>query len=236
MSMIINPYRFAAAGGDPSWSGVSLLIGADGVDGSTTILDESIVAATLTSTGGAQIDTAKSKFGGSSVLFNSSGRYLSAPVHSGLDFGSGDFTIEFWGNWTTVPSNSLSNHVIAAIYGANAGWAVIVNTAGVTFQYVLAPSTVSAKGGAFTPVADTWYHIAICRFSNTLKIYIDGVSVHNTSLTGTINAPTGSLCIGNTLTSTARTMGGHMDEIRITKGVGRYPAAFTPPTAAFPRS
>ena len=75
MSIIyINPYRFAAAGPpDPDFANVSLLLHGDGTNGSTTIVDSSSSSKTVTAVGDAQISTAQSKFGGSSIYFDGTG-------------------------------------------------------------------------------------------------------------------------------------------------------------------
>src|SRR5262245_43786787 len=53
-----------------------VLIHADGVDGSASFTDSSPNAYSITANGGAQIDTAQSKFGGSSALMAGDGSYL----------------------------------------------------------------------------------------------------------------------------------------------------------------
>ena len=69
MSSFLNPYRFAAAaGGDPDWANVVLLLHLDGTDGSTTITD--VKGNTCTTINTAAISTAQSKFGGASLLLD----------------------------------------------------------------------------------------------------------------------------------------------------------------------
>jgi hypothetical protein len=83
MSVIyINSYQFAAPAGptDPYFSNVSLLLHGDGANGSTTIVDSSPSPKTVTAVGNAQISTAQSKFGGSSLAFDGSGDYLTVQV------------------------------------------------------------------------------------------------------------------------------------------------------------
>ena len=72
----------------------------DGADTSTTITDES--GKTWTPAGTAQIDTAQYKWT-SSLLLDGNSDYISTPDHDDFNVGSGDFTIDFWVRFNSVP-------------------------------------------------------------------------------------------------------------------------------------
>lgn len=76
------------------YGSVVALLHMNGSDASTTFTDQR--GHTFTAAGNAQIDTAQSKFGGASGLFDASGDYISTPDSDEWSFGSGDFTIECW--------------------------------------------------------------------------------------------------------------------------------------------
>ena len=80
----------AGAGPPPEPDTTTLLLHADGTDGSTTIIDSSLNAATMTVAGAAQIDTAQSVFGGASLRFGSSSDYVETPAHARYDLGAID--------------------------------------------------------------------------------------------------------------------------------------------------
>jgi hypothetical protein len=72
----------------------------NGLDGDTSSTDESQAAHALTFVGNAQIDTAQSKFGGSSLLLDGSGDRVTTPNSVGWQLGStssSPWTIECWG-------------------------------------------------------------------------------------------------------------------------------------------
>lgn len=73
-----------------------LLLHCDGTDGSTTFSDNGVTGHTVTANGNAQIDTAQSKFGNASGLFDGTGDYLTIPDHADWNFGTGNFTIDAW--------------------------------------------------------------------------------------------------------------------------------------------
>lgn len=96
---------------------------------------------------------------------------------------------------------------------------------------------------------NTWTHIAFSRVSSRLYIAVDGsiydAGSYTKSLdyTGGINATTGGTMLGNNgyseynrLTAAPATGTGYfrMDELRITKGIGRYNRTFQPPEKRFP--
>ena len=66
----------ANADEDPYFNNVSLLLRGNGINGSTTIIDESATPKTVTVYGNAQISTAQSKFGGASIYLDGTGDYL----------------------------------------------------------------------------------------------------------------------------------------------------------------
>jgi hypothetical protein len=86
----------------------------------------------------------------------------------------------------------------------------------------------SSWGGFST---GTWHHLALVRNGSTLSIYIDGVSQALTADVaigandvGDVSSP---LYIGS---DSQYHLNGYIQDLRITKGVARYTADFTPPT------
>ena len=106
---------------DASYSSVSLLLHGNGINGSTTITDNSPSPKTVTAVGNAQISTAQSKFGGGSIAFDGTGDYLTTPNNSDYQFGTSDFTVECWIN-TTDTSFNLISMTTAAV----GNWGVVI--------------------------------------------------------------------------------------------------------------
>jgi len=85
--------------------------------------------------------------------------------------------------------------------------------------------------------ANTWQHVAVCRSGSTIYVALDGTVVSDT-LTITPENSGEVFRIGRSGASSDlfRQFDGHIDDVRVTKGVARYTSNFTPPTAAFPDS
>jgi hypothetical protein len=120
----ILPYTsFAASsGGDPYWYNVVLLDGFEGVNGSTGapgMTDQSPSAhGTATAHGSAQISTARSKFGSSSLLNSGiTSDYISWTGGTDFQFGSGKFTVECW-----VFPTLAGNQPIVGVWGSGFSW------------------------------------------------------------------------------------------------------------------
>ena len=231
MLRLNNLVGFGVSGvGDPNFADVTALLHFDGTDASTTFTDE--IGTTWVVGGDAQIDTAQSKFGGASGLFDGTGDYLQGDNGSGLILGSGDWTIEFW-----VRFNSIGSLVslFDARSGANGAWPSLRISSGNLQWLVNATTPISAAHGMST---GTWYHIAASKNSGSLRLFVDGSQIGVTwsdSVTylGNTNRP---ILMGDGFTLGATPLNGWADDFRITKGVGRYTGSFTPPTAAFPNS
>lgn len=236
MGMVVNPYAHGAPPvSDPNFASVSLLLHMDGSNGSTSFTDSSSTAKTVTPQGNAQISTAQSKFGGASGYFDGSGDWLSVPHSSDFDFGSGDFTIEGWIYLNSVAANT---HLIGkynsnptspfAIYQSGSGVAFYASSNGTAWDIMSALSCGLFSTGA-------WHHIAVTRSGNTFSAFKDGVLANFAYSSATLHANTGAVTIGSN-NSGSEGYNGYLDDWRITKGVARYVANFTPPTAAFPNS
>ena len=105
------------------------------------------------------------------------------------------------------------------------------STNGITFTSGTGGSGTDASQGATSGwVDDTWYHIALVRSGTALKVYRDGTSL--ISVTNSIDFDnTGNLFIASADGSGYFT--GYMDEIRISKGIARWTANFTPEGSAY---
>ena len=233
MSLIyVNPYSFVAT--DPNFADVSLLLHGNGTNGSTTITDNSPSPKTVTAVGNAQISTAQSKFGGASMLFDGTGDFLRLPLNnSDFYFGSGNFTVEGWVYLNSTAGSQVFAHGQSDYANAaNASWSFYVTGAGASALFYGASFVTFNPPGVS---ANTWTHVAWVRDGSTVTVYRDGQSQETVNLgTATINnGTTNNTCIGATNTG-LNAINGYIDDLRITKGVARYTANFTPPTAPFP--
>jgi len=83
---------------DLYFDNASIILNANGDDGSTNIIDSSKNNHTgiITAYNGAGISTSEYKFGGSSLYFDGTNDYIDCGISSDYSFGNGPFTIEFW--------------------------------------------------------------------------------------------------------------------------------------------
>ena len=236
---IVNNQAFAGTGtttvpGDADYAGVSLLLHGDGTNASTVFTDNSGTPKTPTVNGDAQISTAQSVFGGASMLFDGSGDYLSYAHTAEWDFGTGDFTLEAWVRPATVSGTRMiiGRQDIGSGYALQ--FAIDTGVLSLVMRSTGGVGLLIITGG--TLVANTWYHVVACRVGGTVRLFIDGAVVASSATSNDMTAG-GSLrplTVGMLNDGTINSpYSGHIDDLRITKGVGRYSSTFTPPAAAF---
>jgi hypothetical protein len=159
-----------------------------GADGSTTFSDES--SKTWTAYGNAQIDTAQSKFGGASVLFDGNGDYIETNDSEDFNVGAGDFTVDFWfkknGNGIDQAAFGQSDSALTQTTISVYGYMGIPNN---TLEFGVFMGTTPYYISSSATVADTnWHHFAGVRSGNTLYLFLDGVSQGTRDVTGvTVN-------------------------------------------------
>jgi hypothetical protein len=186
----------------------------------------------LETVGNAQISTAQSKFGGSSMYFDGTGDYVIARANTALAIGSGDFTVEGWvysavfpssGNFQTIYTNGTTNTSAGAFsFG--------VDSTGKLYVYSNSAFRITT---ATNISLATWAHFAVVRSGTTVRIYINGTADANTWTSVTNNFSDGSLVVGVNPNTAAEFFNGYIDDLRVTK-FARYTTNFTAPTAAFP--
>jgi len=211
---------------DPNIASVSLLLSGNGINGSTSIIDSSPSPKTVTAFGNAQISTAQSKFGGTSIAFDGTGDYMQTTTAISINT-SEDYTIECW-----VRLSGAQNSAVIVIGN---GW----NQANSFCVGTFTGNWVFSVGSTFNNViasyaTDSWDHIAVTRSGgNTNTFWLNGASQAVISTTTSFSGITG-VSLVNVSPFTSATLNGYINDFRITKGVARYTANFTPPTAPFP--
>ena len=81
----------------------------------------------------------------------------------------------------------------------------------------------------------TWYHMAFVRNGSSHKLYINGTEYLSATSSDPIikTRAAGIGVLYHTAGSSNYWFNGFIQDVRITKGLARYTAAFTPPTAEF---
>lgn len=234
IQQVLAATKASAGGGDPNFANVASLLHFDGADASTTFTDQ--IGITWTAVGNAQLDTAQSKFGTASLLLDGTGDYASAPNSPAWDIGSNNYTAECFIRPATVAS--LRMVVARRELSSDArGWFMYIGADGsINFAGYSLPNVVciALSSAASVVAVNTWAHVAIVRNAGVWDLYYEGNSVASDTESAVIGANARPLLIGRQASNTSRDFNGHIDEFRITDGVARYTANFTPPTVAFP--
>ncbi len=210
----------------------------NGVDGGTVFTDESGKA--WTPANQAQIDTAQYKFGGASGLFDGTTDYISTPNSTDFDFGTGDFTIDFWVRRNGNQSN-YAGLIAASKKSTLTGWCVMWSSSSESVNKILFASKATGSWAinlqsAGTIADTTWTHVAVVRYGNSMKLYFGGTQTGSTfDCTGLSFPSSGDGCkiAANYVPDPDAYHNGWIDEVRISKGVARWTDNFTPPTSEY---
>jgi hypothetical protein len=209
---------------DPLFSSVSLLMHFDG-----SAADNSSFNNTFTTVGTPTFTTTNFKFGTACYLGATATGFRKTTGLTPFNFGTGDFTIEFWVNKQSV--SATNNMILTGRSSASNAfqWICFITLSTIFFQ----TSLISLTGAL---ASNAWIHVAISRTGTTTKLFTNGIMLAQSTVdnsnytTAELNVATdGSLGSVVSLLPNNR-----LDDLRITKGYGRYTADFTPPTAAFP--
>lgn len=200
----------------------------DGVgETSTSVVDLKSNAVTVS--GATVLSKANKKYGVSSAYLGGSGG-MTVSNGAVMNFGTGDFTIEAWVYQPSQTDRGPLFYVTGPGYfGLDCG------------SYSVPPKLYLPSGNVLVgsinlPSTPVWVHMAVVRSGATLTIYVNGQVSGQTSLawaSGTMGSATGSsLTVGKSAYDLS-IFTGYIDDFRVTKGVARYTAAFTPGTSSF---
>ena len=188
------------------------------------ILDKSQTT-TLTLVGNTTSSTTQTKYASSSIYFDGTGDYIKIDEDFS-EFFDNAWTIEFW---VYLNSSSTSNAIS------------IGDGSGVDGMYLLhggngfyLGSNGSWNISAYTSSTITvgqWHHCAVTWDGSDYRIFVDGALENTATSSAKLGPGPYTIAIGATYTG-AQPTDGYIEDLRLTKGLARYTANFTTPTAS----
>lgn len=197
----------------------------NGADGSTLFPDQVANRSWTRSTGSGTIQTNSSKFA-TAGLFSSgtTATFLTPGSGSSWDFGTQDWTIDYW-------TKSLTGVPAATTYGAystdgSKGYAFSCSKVLCKIESNSSGSFMGDLSVSYSMPDATYNHIAFTRNGTALRIFVNGNRIGEATISAGAKFNSGggfNFIVGNST----------VDEYRVSKGVSRWVANFTPPTYAY---
>lgn len=163
---------------------------------------------------------------GSFILGGNASSSVGFQANTGLDFGTGPFTIEWWQYQTD--NNSWPRVFARGTYGSTTlGFS---NEGGSAYFW----DSTSNPLGTLSNYKNSWKHFAITRsINNKLRFFYNGTLVSTVeNYTHDFTASSDNLMIGvEGNPSNGSSFGGNITNFHIMKGAARYIAPFTPSTS-----
>jgi hypothetical protein len=197
------------------------------------IIDKAQRAENMILYGNTNSSTSQTKYLASSIYLDGTSDYIDLYSSGIANFGTGDFTIELWAYYNSIPgyvylletrngTNSTTN-----CWSLSHNW--MNNTTNDRLQFAATAVGDLLTANTAMPTGQ-WVHIAVARNGTSLKMFFDGVEVASATNSYDFNQNQIPIRVGARF-STEFFFDGYISDIRITKGLARYTVNFTPPTA-----
>lgn len=160
-----------------------------------------------------------------SIAFSGS-NYIWTPASSDFNFGTGDFTVEWWQKFDTANSGGAPRPWSIGVYGSSrlqvsfeAGRAYT----GIGTSWVLSPSVPAAQ------YQNVWSHWALVRSSGVATLYLNGISIATAANSTNLDLSALKLFVGTEDPAAYSTtkFAGNITEFRIVKSAV-YTSNFVP--------
>ena len=175
----------------------------------------------ITNTGSMTFPGGTGGFYDSAALCGSS-KVLTTSSSADFNFGTGDFTIEYWLYRTSLGNNDSA---ITNFSQVGSGYLICLHAGtGYNDATLYLNASVAVQGG--TPQANVWNHYAYVRSGTTCTIYKNGVAIAS----GTSSAQAGSTNVMNigAYSDGSSNISGYMQDVRMYKGLAKYTQNFIP--------
>ncbi|MEI6379184.1 MAG: LamG-like jellyroll fold domain-containing protein [Candidatus Falkowbacteria bacterium] len=224
----VTPVNQAVESGNDSYT--KLLVHMHGASGNTTFIDSSSVGNVLTNYNSVAYSSAQSLYNGTSGKFNGTNQYLRLPYSSNFNLSSGDWTIDAWFNSNSFASSQAI--ISKDKNGLNYDWSLLLlNTTTIALYTAGTSQNLTVTVPAMVP--GQWYHLAYIRSGTSDYIYLNGVSYGSKVMSITNNSQD-YITIGcNGWNNPNTFFNGYIDELRVSKGIARWTANFTPPSLPY---
>ena len=218
---------------DPYYNDVVLHLRGYDAQSGQVFKDYSKYNRTISVFGNTSHSTTQKKYGNSSIYFDGSGDYLTAPASSDFNFGTGAFTIEFFYYKNSNTSYGVYRRLIQSVDGdVICGFTIVDDN-----NYISV--AMSSSGGSFdlininnivSLVVGNWYFISLIRNGVDFYLIVNGVSYFLAQSSSSVyfNA-SHYIVIGGQ--ASGRNINGFYEDLRVTKGIARPIAV---PTQPFP--
>lgn len=220
---------------DEHWANVVLAMHMDGTNGGTTFTD--VKGHTISNIGPMSTTTVYKKYGTAAAdYYNNAAYYLRAAAAADLQFGAGDFSVDFWLRLTNAATGQMCG-VWSGDGNLAHSWQLLISSTVITFRYsTTGNDTVALQTTGLSIGTGTFRFIEVSRSGSSVYFFVDGVLVAtHTGVTATFYT-TGTdkyFESGRDGATQSYVFAGQIDDLRITKGVCRHTSGYTPPAQAF---
>lgn len=224
---------------DPFFNDVVFVTSFDGFIGTTDFTDSSSKGKIITNNNTVRrSDEIAPKFGLTSAFFNGTNQSLQLTIDVDLDMTSIDYTVELW----AYPISGDFFMALGDFVQGTDGVILLYRVASSAGATYIEPGSTSINRWNITKAGliNQWIHFALTRETGNTKIFINGAQSGSTVTTFQNEFPAdGIITMGSAETNLSSNTPGffqqcYIQEVRITKGVARYTANFTPSTEPFP--
>lgn len=167
-----------------------------------------------------------------SYYLNGTTDWFVVPANTNFNL-AGDFTIEFWIITSVYTLDTAYRRIFTFGPDAANNLELMFYTTGISPIVSVYVNTANIVTGTIPVANGSWHHIAISRYNNAIRLYVDGIQSgptvgNNTVFNAGITSP---LFIGSyNNTTTGRLSAAYLNQFRIVNGTAVYTtSAFTPP-------
>lgn len=170
------------------------------------------------------------------ITFDGNGDYITSASDPAFDLSASDFTLECVCTPTLFTTGNMDLIQKDGVFGSSySQYTFRIDKYGkVGFGVGSALSSHTSITGVTTLVAGTTYHLAVTCSGTTISLFVNGI-LDATRTKGAMSDRGRALYIGyHQGQPPSSYFNGTIRAVRITKGIARYTANFTPPTLLFP--
>lgn len=212
------------------------LLHMNGASNGTTFTDE--CGHTVTVTGTVTTNTSVKKFGTASAKMEGGTDYLTLAASTDWHFGSDAFTVDGWVYSSSLPPAGEEQGIFYCGTGVNSEYGLFLEDGVLKFiarHKTTTPSydNIISMSHAVSINTGAWHHFEISRSGNTWYMFWDGTAVATVTDDCVMPSPAAGFLIGyanNYDMADPNSWNGYIDEFRVSKGICRHTADFTPAT------